>query len=128
MEALNIPATANTPAVSFSPEQSRFLVTGSSIPENANNFFKPIMEWLDRNLDALPQLCTFEFNLPYFNSSSLKAIYLLLMEIKRGEDAGKQIHVACYTEADDEFMEEAAETFIELTGMPIHVRTGLPVV
>ncbi|MCC6840201.1 MAG: DUF1987 domain-containing protein [Flavobacteriales bacterium] len=128
METLNIPATANTPAVSFSSEQSRFLVTGNSIPENANNFFRPIMEWLDRNLEALPKLCTFEFNLPYFNSSSLKAIYLLLMEIRRGEAAGKQFHIAWYTESGDEFMEEAAESFIELTNMPIHVRTGAPVV
>lgn len=124
MEALNIPATRNTPAISYNPSHAWLRVVGKSIPENASGFYMPVIDWIKQHMEALPDGCYFEFSLPYFNSSSLKALYLILMEIKRGMDLGKRFQVVWYAEEDDEFMNEAADTFRELTGMQIDVRTG----
>lgn len=126
MEELNIAATRNTPAVSYQPQDAKFIVSGHSIPENASNFYRPVMEWLIRNGSELPADCTFEFNLPYFNSSSLKALYLLLMEIKKAMQDRKGYRIAWYVEDGDEFMQEAADTFTELTGINIEVCQGGP--
>ncbi len=126
MEDLRILATRNTPEVTFLPQRQRFLICGNSIPENAGEFYSAPMEWLRLNIPNLPIGSTFEFSLPYFNSSSLKALYLLLLEIKQGKEFGKEFHLVWYAENDDEFMIDAAETFIELTGMDLEVRIGIP--
>lgn len=125
MAELNIAATKTTPAVHYRPEGPSFRVSGTSVPENTSAFYAPIMAWLHANLADLPEDCTFEFSLPYFNSSSLKAIYLLLLEVKNGVLHGKRFSVAWHIEEGDEFMIEAADTFRELTGMAIELRTGL---
>ncbi len=125
MEPLQIAATKNTPNVAWLPDLATFRISGNSIPENASEFYGHVMAWLERNITQMPLDCSFEFSLPYFNSSSLKAIYLLLLEIKKGSQHGKNFRVYWYAEQDDEFMTEAAETFIELTSMNIEVRTGI---
>jgi hypothetical protein len=66
------------------------------------------------------------FSLPYFNSSSLKALYAVLVEIKNGIDQGKEFEVNWYVEDEDEFMIEAGETYQELLGMKINLITGDP--
>lgn len=125
MAELNIAATKTTPGVHYPAPDAAFRIAGTSVPENTSAFYAPIMEWLQAHRAELPEDCSFQFSLPYFNSSSLKAIYLLLLEIKQGMEQGKQFRVAWHVEQGDEFMLEAAETFKELTGMAIEVREGL---
>ncbi|MGV3636905.1 MAG: DUF1987 domain-containing protein [Flavobacteriales bacterium] len=121
MEAFNIPATKNTPAITFDPGANKFSVIGISVPENASEFYQPIIERLFRQ-EAAPMPGTiFHFRLNYFNSSSLKAIYMLLSEVKKGVEDGRGHVIEWCVEQDDEFMQEAAETFSELLGVPLTV-------
>lgn len=124
--ALAIKATRNTPAILFDPNANAFSVIGTSIPENAGEFYGPVIEWMKEQAPALPDGTSFTFCLPYFNSSSLKAVYLLLCEIKAGMDTGKNFELVWYVEEDDDFMSDAAETFTEMTGVAFTFRTGLP--
>lgn len=121
MEALNIAATKNTPAITFDPASNRFSVIGISVPENASEFYQPIIERLFRAGDTPAPGSVFHFRLNYFNSSSLKAIYMLLSEVKKGIDSGHGYVIEWCVEQDDEFMQEAAETFSELLGVPLTV-------
>jgi hypothetical protein len=120
-----IKATRNTPAVCFDPAVPSFTVAGNSIPENAGEFYGPIIEQLRQQIPAMTDGTSFVFCLPYFNSSSLKAIYLLLNEIKVGMDQGKRFEVIWHMEEEDDFMSDAAETFSEMTGIPFTLKTGL---
>ncbi|MEZ4791537.1 MAG: DUF1987 domain-containing protein [Flavobacteriales bacterium] len=124
MNALHIEATRSTPAISFNPDHAWFRVAGNSIPENASDFYTPIITWLKENRDQLPDGCTFEFSLPYFNSSSLKALYTLLMVVKSGIQQGRRFGVTWYVENDDEFMQEAGESYQEMLGMDINIVAG----
>lgn len=121
METFIIPASKNSPEIILDPENRDFRFTGLSIPENASAFYEPVIQWLRRNMIHVPDGSTFSFNLPYFNSSSLKAIYLVLMEIKRGTELGRTFPVTWAVDDDDEFMHEAADTFSEMLGMPLIV-------
>ena len=125
MEHFNIRATRNTPSVSYDPRINVFRLIGNSIPENASEFYTPVIEWLKRESRALPDGATFEFCLPYFNSSSLKALYLLLVELKKAMDAGKRFEAIWHVEEGDDFMSEAAETFTELAEIQFSMRAGL---
>ncbi|MBL7964408.1 MAG: DUF1987 domain-containing protein [Flavobacteriales bacterium] len=124
MEPLHIPASHNTPAISYKPEHAWFRVVGNSIPENASTFYAPVVAWLKTYVNELPDGCSFEFSLPYFNSSTLKALYTVLMEIKLAMAKGKRFSVTWYVEEDDDFMQEAGETYQEMLGMKISIIPG----
>jgi hypothetical protein len=124
MEALIIAATRQTPSVKFDPTDRHLRITGVSIPENASEFYLPVIDWLKNNGADLENGTTVSFSLTYFNSSSLKALYLVLMELKKLLDAGKSFDVFWYVEEEDEFMSEAAETFTEMVGIPLKLVTG----
>jgi hypothetical protein len=126
MEPLHIAATRNTPMVVFLPDKATFRLVGNSIPENAGSFYAPVVTWLQQHLSDIPTPCSFVFSLPYFNSSSLKALYSVLVEIKNVIDQGKEFEVNWYVEDEDEFMIEAGETYQELLGMKINLITGDP--
>jgi hypothetical protein len=124
METLHIGATKNSPEIRFDTASGTFSITGNSIPENANEFYTPVIAWLERNLPSIAEGSAFEFRLPYFNSSSMKALYMVLLEVKKEMDKGRSFQIHWYVEEDDEFMIEAAETFNEMLGMEITVKNG----
>lgn len=125
MEPINIRATRNTPSVTYDAPGNLFSLIGNSIPENAGEFYTPVIDWLKHTLPTMPDGSTFAFCLPYFNSSSLKALYLLLMELKKEMDAGKRFETIWHLEEDDDFMTEAAETFTEMTGIEFTFKVGV---
>lgn len=117
MNALILPATRNTPSIFFEPHSKRFEISGVSIPENASEYFQPVFEWLVINLPELADGSVFHFRLSYFNSTSLKAIFQILKQIKEATITGPELKVRWYVEDDDEFMLESAEMFTQLLGM-----------
>lgn len=125
MKPISISATRNTPAVTYRAETNTFSLIGNSIPENAGEFYKPVIEWIKQEAPLLADGTTFEFCLPYFNSSSLKALYLLLMELKKAMELGKRFEAIWHIEEQDDFMSEAAETFTEMTDIDFTLKTGL---
>lgn len=124
MQLFKISATRTTPSVLLDPENGVYRICGNSIPENAGEFYAPVVTWCRDNLASFTRRATFEFDLPYFNSSSLKAIYLILTEIKHALDAGREIIVNWHVEEHDEFMLEAAETFEEMVGIQLNITAG----
>ena len=121
MSPVTIPATKNTPSISYDPETGRCNVVGISVPENASEFYQPVIDTLFQQENWPVSGTVFHFNLTYFNSSSLKAIYMVLNEVKKGIESGQGYKIEWCVEEDDEFMQEAAETFEELLGVPLTV-------
>ena len=112
------------PTVRLDIEQEIFQIYGISIPENAIEFFTPVISWIKGSMAQIPDNAVFSFCLSYFNSSSLKAIYMALQEIKKGIEAGKKIQIEWYVEEDDEFMADAGETFSDMIEVPFKVVIG----
>tara|TARA_Y100000589_G_scaffold191587_1_gene181428 strand:- start:1698 stop:2099 length:402 start_codon:yes stop_codon:yes gene_type:complete len=74
---------------------------GRSLPENAKEIFKPILEWLNQYKDVAAEETNINFQLEYFNTTSSKMIYEV---IKIGEEmlkSGKKVNVNWYYEKDD---------------------------
>ncbi len=122
---LDIKATRNTPGVLLDTEKNIFYMVGNSLPENASEFYSPIVELVKQAIPHMTNGAIFTFCLPYFNSSSLKAVYLLLKEIKEAMDGGRHFEIVWHIEEDDDFMSEAAETFTEMTGITFTFKTGI---
>ena len=45
MDKLSLPATAATPAVDFDAATGVLAISGESYPENAFEFYKPLLGW-----------------------------------------------------------------------------------
>ena len=124
MEPLIIPGKRNTPSIWFDPSIDRFEMSGTSIPENANEFFRPVFNWLAANLPHLKDGSIFHFHFSYFNSTSLKAIFQVLRQLKEASVMGPKLEVRWYVEEDDEFMSDAAEMYMQLLDFKMQVVTA----
>ena len=121
MSELIVSATASTPEVEYSVKSLVQRITGVSTPVDSVEFYSPIIQWVNQNVDALPENSVFEFELNYFNSSSMKALVWLLQQIEELILSGKKWSIQWIIVEDDEFMEEAAEAMQTLLEVPVMV-------
>jgi hypothetical protein len=122
-ENLIIPATARTPAVSFDFGAHHLKLIGESYPEDVTDFYNPVFAALDRYLTELGKgKCRFDFELIYLNSSSAKAIMMLMDKLDAAAASGANIDVFWFYDAEDDNMQELGEEFGEdLTCAAFHL-------
>lgn len=114
MENIVITATSRTPAVSFDFASGVLRISGESYPEDVSRFYNPLYEALDRYLGQLSEgSCRFDFALVYFNSSSAKAIMMLMERLDAAAEAGLDVDVHWFYDPEDETMHELGEDFGE---------------
>ena len=123
MQNLVIPATARTPEVSFDFGQHHLRLVGESYPEDVTEFYNPVFRALDAYLASLGQGgCRFDFELIYLNSSSAKAIMMLMDKLDAAAGNGATIDVFWYYDKEDDTMQELGEEFGEdLTNAQFHL-------
>ena len=114
MEILNLEGTADTPKIILDKENRIFEISGRSLPEDSAEFYRPVIEWINRYSQQPNAVTEFVFKLEYFNTSSSKLILDILSALEEIE--GMKIKW-CYPE-DDEDMEEAGKEFSELVEIP----------
>ncbi len=121
MQPLHLPATRTTPEVNFEPVVGYCTISGVSIPEHAQEFYQPIIQWLDIFLSVNKEALTLRIALTYFNSSSLKALYILLGRVREAQLMGTPVRIIWVVEEDDEFMLESSSYFAELLGVKMDI-------
>ncbi len=123
MQNLDLPATARTPAVIFDFGQNHLRLTGESYPEDVTEFYNPVFAALDAYLAKLGKgSCRFEFELIYLNSSSAKAVMMLMDKLDSAAAGGASVHVFWYYDKEDDTMQELGEEFGEdLTNAEFHL-------
>ena len=106
MESLKRKETLGTPNVFFS-EKGILIISGKCLPENAINFFEPIIKKIDRFIEK-NQSINITCELEYINSSSSKVLYQLLEKVV---NSGIKQTINWYYEEDDEDMKELGEDY-----------------
>lgn len=113
MDNFELSATSRTPSVSFDFSNHHLKLSGESYPEDVTTFYNPIFDVLDDYLDALStEPCRFDFELIYFNSSSAKAIMMIMEKLDEAAAKGR-IEVYWFYDPQDETMHELGEEFGE---------------
>ena len=114
MENLDIPATDRSPAVLFDFGQNQLRVSGESYPEDVSTFYHSIFKALDAYLANLGKgHCRFQFELIYFNSSSAKAIMMLMEKLDEAAKSGASVEIYWFYDEEDDTMKELGEEFGE---------------
>lgn len=83
MKPLILEGTEDTPAVHLDAATGTFSVTERSWPENAMEFYQPIIQWLEGYFEEPNAETVFEFQLEYFNTSSAKQIAKILLMLEK---------------------------------------------
>ncbi len=120
---LELPATEKTPAVHLRPDQGLLEITGCSIPENADRFYSPIQDRIERYALAPRPKTTVRVALTYFNSSTSKYLLDLMKRLEDLHAAGLSQVVLewCYTRGDLD-MKEAGEDYRSLLDLPVKLK------
>ena len=74
MDSIKIEGTPKTPTVNFTADNGILEIKGRSIPENAVEFYKPLVDWIGNYGDAAKENTEVNVQLEYFNTSSSKCI------------------------------------------------------
>ena len=83
MKSLLIQATADTPKVHLDKDKNYFEISGLSLPEDAVEFYKPVMSWLESYANTPNSETKFNLKLEYFNTASSKQIIQLLLFLEK---------------------------------------------
>lgn len=120
MENYTLTPSPKTPRLYFNGETGVFEMSGRSIPENSIEFYKPLMQWLDRYIKSPAEKTALSVNLEYFNTSSSKCLIEILRKLESIKSKS-DVKVLWHYEEEDEDMMESGEDFKKLLSVPIEL-------
>jgi len=101
-----------TPYVLIDEAAGYMKFEGESYHENIFEFFKEIREWLNEYLQTDFDTFTFDCELKYFNSSTVKVLLSMLLDMD-GSDNSENITVNWITTKNNRIIIECGEDFEE---------------
>jgi hypothetical protein len=118
MESLFIEGTAKTPTVRFDGDQGVVEIKGRSIPENSIEFYKPLVDWLEKYAKSPKNQTKVNIQLEYFNTSSSKCILDVFKKLETIHKSNNEVAINWFYEEDDEDMLEAGEDYESIIRIP----------
>ena len=127
MKSLHINETPVSPTVDFNIESRMLEISGFSRPENVRDFYFPLIQWLDelnnwiksnKSLNVEIEPFTFKFKFIYFNSSSAKFIYDIIIMLNGFQRDGFPVKIYWYFDEDDDELREAGEELSDMANVP----------
>jgi hypothetical protein len=119
MNNLHYPPTIKTPEITFK-NNGTFSIKGNSYPENVNEFYKPVMNWLDDFLQAYDPPIELNVDLKYINTTSIK--FLLNIIIKIRSSSKNNVKVKWQYEIEDDDMLATGEDLEKLSNLKFEFR------
>ena len=120
MNALIIDSTKETPQIHFDPKNNIFEISNRSLPEDADDFYKPVLSWLE-NYSKKPNTKTnFTFKFEYFNTASARYITKIINILDEISDKNN-VNIYWYYRDIDEDMLSMGEEYDEMTNTEIEL-------
>lgn len=114
MENLIIEETKYTPSIKLDFKKGLLELMGKSYPENTFEFYKPMMDWVEKYFDGNEQKKTVvNMEIIYFNSSSSKLFFDFFDLLEEAHNNGKDIEINWIYDEENESALEAGEDFKE---------------
>jgi len=119
METLVIEGSPETPTIKFDSKAGLIEIKGRSIPENSIEFYKPLIDWLEKYSGSPRPNTTVNIQLEYFNTSSSKCILDVFKKLESINKSGSsEVVINWHYEEDDEDMSEAGEDYQAIINVP----------
>lgn len=121
MENLFIEGTLRTPSILLEADKGKLEFSGRSIPENSIEFYRPVVEWVEKYLEQPNERTTILIKLEYFNTSSSKSLYEIFKKFEGVFKSGRNVLVRWFYEQEDEDMQESGEDFRDILKIPFEL-------
>ena len=117
-------ATADTPSVILDADRGIFEISQMSLPEDAVDFYTPILAWLkDYAKDPNPET-VFNMKLEYFNTASSKQLIQILLLLQDMKDKSNVLVKWYYKEIDEDML-SLGEEYKQIMTIPFEL-TEIP--
>lgn len=114
MESLIIEETKYTPSIKLDASKGILELIGKSYPENTFEFYKPMMDWVEKYFKGKKQNKTVvNMEIIYFNSSSSKLFFDFFDLLEEAHNNGNNIEINWIYDEENESAFEAGEDFKE---------------
>ena len=121
MEPLVIEESGECPGINFNGDSGIFSISGKSYPENVNDFYKPVFDYLEAYKKAPKEKTVLEFNWIYFNTATSKIIIKLILALKALKDMNNTVEIRWICKKTDELMVEKGEEIKEVIDIDFHI-------
>lgn len=118
MQPLRIQATLKTPEILFDPGNEIFEIRGKSIPDDAESFFTPILNWFEDYLVNPNESTNVVIDLEYFNISSSKRLLFLLYKLNELQLDNHNVRIKWMYNENDEDMFEVGQDYAFMVKVP----------
>ncbi len=122
MEPLVFTGSKMTPHILFDKIQDKFIIHGTSRPENPPEFYKPVFDWIKEYLSSPNEKTILDVQFDYFNTSTSKILLDLFELFEKHSINGTDIHINWFYKDDDEEMMEAGEELLNLVKISYSVK------
>jgi hypothetical protein len=118
MKDLLIKSTAQTPFIYLQGGDGEMEIKGRSIPEKADEFWAPILNWFQAyEMNPSDSTCV-KINLEYFNVSTSRRLLNLLNILNDITRKGKKVTVKWFYKKDDVDMYDVGQDYSYILHLP----------
>ncbi len=114
MKSIELQKTPHTPYVYCDAEQGVIKIIGRSLPEDSNQFYSPILEWLNSFEETASPSLDVKLYLDYFNTSSAKSLFSIMTSLNEMLLKGKNIVINWHYDSDDDDMKDLGQEHADL--------------
>jgi hypothetical protein len=118
MNELVIEKTVKTPYINFDAQSGIFKIIGRSIPENPEEFYRKLFDWLNIYFKNPQNETLINVQLEYINSGSSKFILEFFQLIQEAKSKGVNCKISWYYEEDDEAVLELGKHYQAIINVP----------
>jgi hypothetical protein len=112
IEPLIITNTIRTAGVNFDADKALLYIKGNSIPENSDEFFQPLYDWVDKFKTAHDGKVTLRIFMTYFNTSTIRHIIGIMKRLI--QRYGKDLTIIWAYERGDEEIKDRGQDISEV--------------
>ncbi len=120
---LKVEPKSDTPGIILSPADNIFEIYGKSLPEDASEFYQPVIDFMERYSAKPNPVTNFIINLEYYNSASVRQIISILTILEGMYKTGHNVTVKWLYEDNDEVMQENGAEFMETVDVPFELKS-----
>lgn len=126
MENIIISPTPKTPYINFDSSLGMLEIKGKSVPENPNEFYKPIIDIIKLCITGSKSNFQVDIQLDYFNTYSAKCILDLFKSLETSRCGGLNVKINWHYEKGDSYLLEAGEDFQAMVNLPFNIKCIKP--
>lgn len=125
--------TSYTPRIDFNPKKQKFEIAGISRPEDAYDFYDPILMWMEKYTERIlkdlaenklmNETFIMVFDFIYMNSSSSKYIFQIIAYLKKLYEKQLNLTIFWYYDDQDDQILEDGEDFSDIISVPFKFMT-----